>query len=81
MDDRGKIGGAGRVGLIVDELDPVLLDEVADALGGVLRELGVFGEQGERFGFGFAAIATWKKGSAKACFGSGPAGSIEKYFG
>ncbi len=32
-------------------------------------------------GFGSAAIATLKNGSAKACFGSGPAGSIEKYFG
>jgi hypothetical protein len=33
------------------------------------------------FGFGFAAIATRKNGSEKACFGSGPLGSIEKYFG
>ena len=32
-------------------------------------------------GFGSPFIATSKNGSEKACFGSGPEGSIEKYFG
>jgi hypothetical protein len=33
------------------------------------------------FGFGLPAIATSKNGSQKARAGSGPVGSIEKYFG
>ena len=32
-------------------------------------------------GFGFCAAAIWKKPSVKDCFGVGPVGSTEKYFG
>ena len=51
MDDRGEIGRAWRIGLVVNELEPVLLDDVANALRGVSRELGILGEQSQGLRF------------------------------
>ena len=73
VDDRREVGGRRRVGLVVDDLEPVLLGVVAGAFQAFFGNSASAATRASVFGLGFCAIATLKKGSEKACLGSGPA--------
>ena len=77
-DDRRVIRGRRRIGLVVDDLQAVLLG-VLRAPSEALRENSWSAATiATVVGFGFCAIATSKKPCVNAGFGSGPDGIIAK---
>jgi hypothetical protein len=82
--DGAEVGRGWRVGLVVDDIETGLLDVDPGPVGRIARLASPSSTANAivfRPSFSLLALTISKKPSEIAARGSGPTGSIEKYFG